>query len=755
MIETTFHLPTGEEALFGEFNGKRHPELSRAIFQSSLEQTTHLLSSMSYWSILDTLGMTYWNPQVAHRPDACWAAVYVRVNYADYLMRTYRCPNHALLNTFITRHNLNHLTYRPIGTVGHMDRYRNLIVTDTRRHTVRKSPLEVIRAKYPTLEWTATTYESCRAVMQQCQRLYESESDEEVRDALWFYHGCFIDYCYNRSNDTDPIPLSLYPFDNRAFTAYDLPSCFHVLAGIPLWGEQMAPDFPIGKFIQKSLPFAGARRTLITHTVKMIRDNDAFWRFFSALIYCLLLNMYPESVVGRERCWDLDRLLRAKQLATDRNLMIDTLLLRKFEYGSTKEADRGCYIVFSAFRLWIVMMSRDQPHYTQSTPIDWDAFAEQATEMARVIQQSDFFAEDAFKESRDILSRAGKTPKNKIYRYRSSNIIDTLLDRMMSSLEKDLYKELESQRARDPQSIHPLFERYVEEDPKPSVKENILNYMVHVPRDEWLEAKTLSILRAPEFGGVYTETIVLVQRMLSVYYTSAKPKDMTDIVMEFHIPDFKIVCWYFHVLSLLNRVSFEPVTRQMKRRVHVAMKRVRHIVLPDEPLPPNTYDVYLSLCCGKIKTLTGAQCFGNPNVAYDYQRQRYVCSKTPKKITQFDDDNFEFAELETQRKVARQQRKDFKFIPCQNNPVLRISMEGLVLIYNKDERYTHCPGCGAFHRFSWTGFSGDRYYCPQCITIDIYSTCYDCGVEGSEKRVPEESLEAKYFCKKHAKKRGQ
>lgn len=809
-----------EEVLFGEFVNQRkgfHKKLAAIIFQSSLEtsrmkwlETKNTCEDPRFiYNVCRTRLINfdddddtkligdfppgnppYWSPHTVFCGEqySFWTTVYLRVNCAFALMEHYECPNHLKIKAFLKAHTsviryldsvpdprddiiALPLPYTGMGKTNY-DMDRNAIELEHFTHNVRPYPLEILQIRYPNHTWRyedvtgeeVNTFEACRFIMNQCKVLYleNQDTDSSVREALWSYHGCFLDYCYNRKNDTDPIPLSLYPFDNRCFTAHDLPSCFHILSSIPMWGEQMAPAFPLGKFIQKSLPFAGARRTLISHAESQIKNNEAFWRLFSSVFYCMLLNMYPEEMMGRkqEEDFDLNRLMRAKQLASDKRLLCDMLSLRSFNYSSNKETDKGCYVVFTAFRLWIVWMAHNQKHFHDAVPIDWDAFVEQTIEMSRIIQSSDLFAADAFKIVRDTLSKSGKNPKSKIYRYRTSNVIDTLLDRMMESLEKDLYKELESWRCNHPDQIPELFEQYVDTDIPLNIKENILNTLIRIPKEEWLEPLTLSLLRHPQYGGVYDFTIVLVQDLIHVYYKSAKPKDFTQIVQEFHIPDFKVVCWYFHVIGLLNKIDFEPLTFETVTRIDYALMNTKHVLYPGQPLPDDAFNVFFTLCCGKIKTLTGKNGFGHPNVAYDMENDIYVCAKNQKKLTQYDTDDFAFSEFESQRKNARKHRKEFNEIPCVDNPVLSIPLRGFMLIYNKTERYMHCPKCGAFHRYHSTGFQGGEYACPECKQDTFYTTCSTCGVEGAKEKWPVENPEAtkkgdvfqyKYFCRKHLK----
>jgi len=700
-----------------------------------------------------------------------WITVYLRINCANALLEYTNQPNHPKVKQFINAHipvvryldsledprdsNLKlPLPYVELGK-SHYDNDRNRIdIESCTQYQTRPYPLQVLRKEYPELPWTfeevlerkleKTVYMACLYVMTQCKNLHATQKDASIRDSLWFYHGCFIDYMYNY-NGEDYMPVELYPFDNRCFTAYDLPSALHVLAGIPLWGEQASPSFPLGKFIQKSLPFAGARRTLIAHTNKIVGTNDAFWKVFSSVFYCMLMDMYPEEMSSSERCFDLNRLFRAKQIASDREMLRVAL-----SQNSPKENDKGCFIVFTAFRMWIVMMTKNQPHFKHV--IDWDAFENQTIQMAQSIRESITLDDtDIFKGARQL----AKTYKMKVYRYRKSTIIDTMFEKMMESLEKDLYKRIERWKCEKPQHISQAFIDRIDMDIPVDVKTNLLNLLIKIPRTDWLTPICMCIMYIPKYGGIRKETIHVIERIINVYYKSAKPKDFEYELNQFHVPDFKVVCWYFHVIATLNKIDFECLSMEQVVQIDRAMIN-RYTLFPGQILPAHAYNVFFSICCGKIKTLLGSHEFGHRDIAYDMETNVYVCAKNHKKATSFDADDLAFSEFETQRKNARKQRKEFNHIPCTDNPVLCIPLRGFMLIYNKTERYMHCPSCGAFHQFRWTGYKGGEYACTECTIRNqkLTTTCTVCGLEADEMwpvvdPLAKDVFQHLYFCKRH------
>ena len=76
-------------------------------------------------------------------------------------------------------------------------------------------------------------------------------------------------------------------------------------------------------------------------------------------------------------------------------------LVRSRYNATVKENDKACNIIFTAFRLWIVHMARNQPHYQLGVAscIDWNAFVEETNSHARTIRRlSDYDpAADTFK----------------------------------------------------------------------------------------------------------------------------------------------------------------------------------------------------------------------------------------------------------------------------------------------------------------------------------------------------------------------
>lgn len=760
-----------------------------------------------------------------------WITIWIRINcthaMAEYLKIYYEIEEQEKFNLFMNAHleciryldkqedprdsnlDIDRLKkgYKPLGK-SHFDNDRNFIEIESfERKQIRPYPLQIIREHYPELPWTPEEvklsekdrkeirkdkryylkpewekhkgYMECLYIVRQIRKVYPGTSrqsrdpDFDIQDNLWYYHTCFLDYL---CGDDPILSYKNYPHDNRSFTGWDLPDTFHVLMGIPFWGKQTELSFPVGKFTQKSLPFAGARRQLINQTDGSLSNNDAFWKLFSQLFYCMLLDLYPHFLTdASKRCFDLRRLTRLREIARDRKILKQALVVQ----DDSKEKDKGCYIVFTAFRLWILLQTHDQKHFLEHSVIQWDLFQEKTVDMACTIRSSKLEASDCFADARETLSKVNKNPKTKVYRFRKSNMIEMILEKTMQTLEKELYSLNPDDREAGvrvqgdsfPEEVLSMSSASLHTDyPSIETKTTLLNLLVRVPKDEWLTTLSLSMMRV--HGNVSEHTIYLVQRLMDVYYDNAKPKDFDYIISLFEVDDFKVVCWYLQVISLLNKIDFDFITEKQVAQIDYAIANKKYVLLPGEYPPECSHDVFFTICCQVIKTLMNSyDYYGHENIAYDLDNHQFICSKAHKKAgtTYNDAEALALTDFERERKRMRDQRKDFNHIPCTENPVLRIPMRGYVLIYNKNTRYMHCPSCGSFHKFVWSGWQGETYACQQCRFRQkaFYYTCHKCMIEITEevakqcnKEVCEpfpengdirDAFRKVYFCRKHFK----
>jgi hypothetical protein len=694
-----------------------------------------------------------------------WATIWIRINCTMALMEYSDNIQHEKGLLFINSHlpiaryldslpdpSDNHINLQALQYQSQLYSDRNIIKVSVSKIRVRKYPLEILESSYPSYKWRIETIKpdldlirregyymegsevltACLAVMVQCKILHKTEQDMTIRDALWFYHLCFMDFVFNYP-DTD----NLYPYDNRCFTGYDLPDIFHVISLIPLWNKRNSPDFELGKFIQKSLPFAGARRTLINQTVSNMENDPTFWKLFSALFFCLLMDTYPEHISkNRNRCFDLKRLLDIMRFVTNKSVLKESLARTQFKdsvVNFNKENDKGCFIVFTVVRMWVVMNIHNQRHYIDGVKscVDFDLFESHVCEMAKKIRDSDFTVEDVFSEAREYLNKNTKnSSKTVIYRYRKDSVANTLSEQMSKKLTD--------------------FEISLD------IKQNLLNNIIRMRREDWLSPLSLSIMRDPRFGGVSQFTIMAVLKLIDIYYKSAKPKDIENCMKIFeNTEDFKIVTWYFRVVSTIDLIDFDPLTLDMLYQIDNALMTAKFVLCPGQPLPLSVFDIFFTICCKKLKTLTGVNEYGSEGIAYDIITKNYQCAKIHKKAVQ----NYKNADyVLEQKKETKKKQKDFNLLPCKNNPVLSISIRGFMLIYD-GQRFLHCPSCGTFHKFEWTGFKGDHYKCDDCRSKEqLHITCHVCFEPATESKIMYEPLSPNgvfdifqrvYFCKKH------
>jgi hypothetical protein len=536
------------------------------------------------------------------------------------------------------------------------------------------------------------------SIMQKCKQAYHTTTDTALRESLWFYHGCFIDFVYNcyGVKDRDLVKLLQihYPHPNRCFTGYDLPDVYHLLITIPLAGKEYVPPFTLGTFIQKSLPNCCVSRTLVEDVNHAMKTDVAFCKVFSSLYYCLYMDMYPEDMMisGATRNFDVARLCRAK----------------------IPEEITDCNIIYAVFRMWIIMMARGQEY---QLPND---FIQNTYQLANVIRSSP----PGGPKGAPTIPPAMHNPRNK--RYHKKGVIESLLEITKPRLLSNYMDSAERSTG--------IME----------VKEQILNRLLFTNPSEWLQVEGLPIS---------DETRELVLKMLNIYQTNAKPQNFKSLIDGIPFEEFQIITWYFNIINKLQQLDFESVTLSHIDQLDETKKRNLYI---GEHISPYAYDVFVSLCCNKIKTLQSNREYGHDNVSFDIERNMFVCAKHPKKIVV---DEYELEQIPKKKKI-RDERNQFYEIPCKGNPVLRVQLYGFVLIYEKKGRFTHCPKCSAFHKIDWTGWYGGTYQCPECLQLKYHYTCCVCSLPVTKTynlmildtfspRGIEDAFQRLYFCRNH------
>ena len=778
----------------------------------------------------------------------------------------------------------------------HHEEDNYLIDTEEVVHQRRQHPLDIISTAYPDKHWTIeeviasdtalanadlsklkvkgwqpieyknalplskySVYWACMYILNQldtcmdaCDLNSPESKDGPIYDALFIYYACFLDlfyyglekgmsdealYSFLHQNDQDGITFMeyYYPYDNRAFSAHDLPNLYHILATIPLWGEQVVPDdgSMIGKIIQKSCPFACQRRQLIVSTATAIRKDYSFWIVFSRVFWLMLSGLYPGALrTSKETRPSFRRLLRCMQLTHPvhgKELLISVITKKSTKSSVASSdgtgSDGGPLIVFLAFRLYILYMSSFHSVYLEKANecIDWIAFQQETIKMAELVRSSNIYPQDAFAVARALLCRNTKNSKNKVYRYRKYSCIVTMHETTTKVLEKKLFRELQewqrdltkvqdlirdlkkpetnhneiirqfkdtfvstfytNELAKRKQKINPsnllyllgnaekmsagVVERLDVDIPQ-HIRSNILNFLLRIPEHKRLHIITMCVLTEQPYGGISTESVANMIRMIHVYQKTGMPKDYEKHMRKFSTYDFKIICWFWNVLAILENIKLVKLDAATVKRIDYAMANRRFVLYPGQTMTPYAYDVFITLCCNQIKTLQGQNSYGHNDIAYNLDSKMFVCSKGEKSsatsvstaaaaaaISNVDEgealrrieamsgdimDTNALANEGDDRKRVRNQRKEFNQISCGNGqPALQINMRGYMLLYgnviNKRVAYMHCPECGAWHERKSEYFLASPnglYMCYECLQKDPmfgrrHRECAYCG----------------------------
>jgi hypothetical protein len=661
-----------------------------------------------------------WTPRISPNVSIWRAVIWLRVNLAAELKE-----NEEKINLFLKAHipvlryldfndeiDESHLCslYQPLGD-SHYDEDRNLFKIETQKIDIRpESPpwtlenvecasVEELRADgydpHGLLSEIDTKINiAVFSIMQKCKKAYHATSDVALRESLWFYHGCFIDFVYNcygmKDRDLVKSLQTHYPHPNRCFTGYDLPDVYHLLFTIPLAGKEYVPPFTLGKFIQKSLPNCCVSRTLVEDVNYAMKTDVAFCKVFSSLYYCLYMDMYPEDMMisGANRNFDIARLCRVK----------------------IPDEITDCNVIYAVFRMWIIMMARGQQYQLPEN------FIQNTYELANAIRGTP--------QGPQGVPPAMHNPRT--MRYHKKGAVESLLDLTRPRLLANYTDSTE--RSTD------ILE----------VKEEILNRLLFTNPSDWLKVEGLPIS---------DDTRDLVLKMLDIHKNNAKPQNFKSLIDGIPFEEFQIITWYFNVVNKLQHLECESVTLSQLEQLDETKKRNLYI---GEHISPYAYDVFVSLCCNKIKTLQSNREYGHDDVSFDIERNTFVCAKHPKKIVV---DEHELEQIPKKKKI-RDERNQFYEIPCKGNPVLRIQLYGYVLIYEKKGRFTHCPKCSAFHKIDWTGWYGGTYQCPECFHLKYHYTCCVCSLPVAKTytlmildtfspRGIEDAFQRLYFCRNH------
>lgn len=625
----------------------------------------------------------------------------------------------------------------------------------------------------------------------------------------------------------------------RTFHAGDLPDLYHVIVPMPLWGKQYVSPTPIGQIYQKSLPFACQRRLLIQRIVRTIESDDAVAVIFGRLFWTMLAGLYPGDLGIQENTHlGMRDLLRIKELTDSKTLLVNAMTADQTGFAkktaTTQSASGGSLLVFVALRLHIIHMARLNPLYiaTANVCIDWNYFEQTTIEMANVIRGTPLFSQDPFGQARELLGKAVKSTDSKVHRLRHNLMAQSLADYFNETLEKCIIKDKFNRKA-DVEKLRAiqyishggeryemiknemeaggyvdcvtfenfdtvLAERITMDEESLNAYDSVLNFpcrsqilnsLCNLKPSERMSVKGISMLAASDMGNVSLEAFDIIDALMEIYKNNAVPKMFRECIDRFAMRDFVAVTYYFNMVALLENVRFVPIDADTVNGTSEAMKR-NHFHTPT--LPSDAYDIYLSLCCQRVCTLKGTHKYGSKSVAYDMERQCYVCTHQKVARTSEDQDSDpslvvdnlfasdtvtdaarqkgrgskRTAEMTT-RKAIRNERKTFIRVPC-HQPLLKISLYGRALIWKESTQFMFCPKCASLHEYSIVDFSGQvKYQCSECIQKEVTHmhprTCAYCQksnqtqvaenqklrIMQNTKETIEESLVWMYFCKTH------
>lgn len=457
----------------------------------------------------------------------------------------------------------------------------------------------------------------------------------------------------------------------RIEDADDLPDLGGMLSDIPLYGQLRAAASPLIKIYQKSLPFACQRRHLIRLVTATIQDVPSFWPLFSRLAWVALADLYWGPLAAAQQRLGMRDLVRIRQLTSSRRLLVDAI--------NAGGADSGKpLVVFTLFRLHMVHLASGEPEYVRQARacIDWDAFTLDTAAMADAIREHGFFGDDPFALARKRLTRSVKSPNSRVFRMHRLSMASKLASQTNAALEKavltDRYRRAQDLEALQRMARAGQWDRLWEthagralEASEPGLREDtegeesvlqslardamevcmaagdmfarvlnlgscrsaIVNVLLHTPTHLHLTREAFAMLQRPELGGASPACVEQMCELVDVYHVRrGVPKEFRQAIDAMEVRDFVLACFYLNICAQLERITFVPLDAETVQRTDAAVCQVRHGLAPGQEVPESVWDVYVSLCCRRVCTLMGKGRFGNRKVAFDMERQCFVCA---------------------------------------------------------------------------------------------------------------------------------
>lgn len=810
---STWIYPTIEEALLGDFtkiNSKRkHKDVARILFTSGLEEgflkllETNWLQDSNFNPQLlyfvccsgaysmeemqeieldeDFVGDYKWNPKIDVTQNPFHMYIWMRVNCTAALSIYHKYRHMDKLHAFWDGHLqlLQHIDsgkttidfslYQSLGRSYH-DVDRKYI--ECTRYTILDNDHEDVDLDLDTVddvdlllmdteEDVPEYFYKCEYMLEKCRNLFETDPRKaRIRQA------CFVDVY---SDGTFEETMKYYPYSNRSFTDDDLPDLFPALFQIPLYGLKMDADFGnafIVRCFQKCLPFASQSRRLAQAVVKEMTVSPAFNNLICKLFWCMLTNMYSSPACP---FLTMNYLLRVDYICNTPKVLL-------VYFKAIKKQDDLCPILRLAFQLYIVKLLETNPWYMEATAsyIDWKSYIKVTHKQhASIFKDVNIIYSEDWIQQMTPGIRHFETP---IHHYFEETPAGFLAKLMFQTLQHEIFPKLLQEEMVTLDEAETI-EKYLEDPTILSVetKQNILDILINIPIEQRYTPESISILQLEMYGGVDRESLKKITEFLCQYSSTIKPKGIKTMLQTILYTDFCTVLWYFYVVTLLEKIQIVPLPPSVTAGIDTAMLTNRYVTLPGQELSPTVYDVYISLCCGNVKTLDWNHSFGTTDIVYDVDTQESSCSHTSNTPVSI---NAELTLKDVKKgkgyihdkhvnKRIRDMKTEFTHIPCVNNPVLRVNLRGFLLRYRATKstwiEYIHCPSCGAFHKYkhgNWT----TQYHCDECLVHEpVAAICCMCEITLQQKTLEKASLtiinpdpnregdyiQHLYFCKKH------
>lgn len=622
------------------------------------------------------------------------------------------------------------------------------------------------------------TYWACLQIMFQCR----NEHHLQPCDQLYWYFMCFRDFIeaahYTDAELAAPFTPKVthwqrvYPYDNRAFIAHDLPDAYPSLMYIPLWGPKQTPDSTLIRFIQKSLPFASQRRKIVSELRKHIMTEYSFFLVFSKLLWCMLSCAYPSEIftIPSQYLFDMPRLIELNKMCSERDRV--HAMMNSHKMGP---------VVTTAFRMWTVYMMHAQLPWVLDTlnrSVNWLEIAQCTnTQSLHLLEMIDITSEAPFK----VLIATKEKREGDVCRYKDADLPLEMHKKMYGVLQQHIFSEQiewelpesnllldnfvldanlpTSDAVRLSLNLHNKVNRQLSSiNPTPAVKDAIIALLIRVPQEQRYSAIVLGALRLPEYGGISDNTVISLLQLLRNYELNSRPREMNACIENIPVSEFGIVSWFFNVAWLMSSITLIPLPQDIVKDIDNAMIRRKYMLYPGQTLNPNAFDVTISLCCNQIHTQVGYKKCGHANMIYNIDTSRITCTKNSNNTINASG-------------TTSQRRKNFMNIPCENNTPLTIPIRGYMLCFRptlETRQYIlHCPQCGDLHNYDGTTWTFG-YKCRSCYNEGLQkdplsASCYACGTQMRKTalskyhvnvidvspQTPGDYLQHVYFCKKH------